>query len=77
MNLFRALDIAKSLGQAVTCEAVIIGPRVEMAEQALFVGRCTREAWGDGPHVSGCPPTVDAIRQALTGIETTEGMPRT
>jgi len=77
MNLFRALDIANSLGQEITCEAVVIGPRVEMAEQALFVGHCTREAWDDGPHVPGCPPTVDAIRQALTGIETTEGMPRT
>ena len=77
MNLFRALEVAHDHGQRVTCDAVVIGPGVVTEGQTLLVGHCTRAGWAALPHVRGCPPRVDLIREALTGIGTCEGVPRT
>jgi uncharacterized protein (DUF362 family) len=66
MNLFRAMEIAHEAGQEITCETVVIGPSVATEGQTLLVGKCTREGWRDRPHVSGCPPRVEAVRVALT-----------
>jgi len=77
LNLFRAMEIADSLGQQIKCRTVVIGPDVSTEEQTLLVGQCTKAGWGQAPHVPGCPPTVDAIREAMTGIPAGEGTPRT
>lgn len=90
MNLFRAMEIAKQQDQVITCETVVIGPGgpdnpvwpcrpdnlVGQEGPTLLVGNCTREGWGEAPHVPGCPPTVDAIREGLTGIDAEQGAPR-
>lgn len=76
MNLFRAMDIAHSLGQPFTCDTVVIGPCVETEGEVLLVGRCTKPGWERAPHVKGCPPTVDAIRVAMTGIEGDDSVPK-
>jgi uncharacterized protein (DUF362 family) len=76
MNLFRAMEIAQGAGQAITCRTVVIGPSFATEGQTLLVGRCTKEGWTDRPHVPGCPPRVEAIRQELTGIGTREDVPR-
>lgn len=77
INLFRALDIARHCGQPLTCETVVIGPSVETEGQVLLVGKCTREGWDKAEHVAGCPPSVDSIREAMTGIPAGDGVPRT
>jgi len=86
MNLFRALEIARDHGQPIMCDTVVIGPaELSVGQvvstcptgQTLLVGRCTRAGWQSVPHVGGCPPRVDAIREALTGIAASEGVPRT
>lgn len=76
MNLFRALEIARSCGQTVTCQTVVIGPSVDTEEQTLLVGRCTKPGWDCARHVKGCPPSVDSIREGLTGIPHGPGMPK-
>lgn len=75
LNLFRALEIAKQHGQEIMCDTVVIGPDVGGERQALLVGNCTKGGSSGGAYVAGCPPTVDAIRQALTGIAGAEGVP--
>jgi len=77
MNLFRALEIARGAGQEITCETVVIGPSIATEGQVLLVGKCTREGWGERPHVPGCPPRIEAIRTALTGVPTQDGVPLT
>ncbi len=76
MNLLRAMEIARNAGQEVIYDTVAIGPRVETEGRVLLVGNCTRPGWDTAPHVKGCPPTVDAIRAAMTGIEGDETVPR-
>jgi uncharacterized protein (DUF362 family) len=76
LNLFRALEIARSAGQEVICETVVIGPSLATEGQTLLVGKCTRDGWASLPHVPGCPPRIEAIRAALTGIATQDDVPR-
>jgi len=76
LNLFRALDIARSAGQGIICQTVIIGPCLATEGQTLLVGKCTKDGWADLPHVPGCPPRIEAIRAALTGIATKDDVPR-
>jgi hypothetical protein len=64
MNLFTALRELQQLGRAAELTGrVAIGKAPGQVD--LAVGNCTYAAWETAPHVRGCPPTIEAIKQAL------------
>jgi uncharacterized protein (DUF362 family) len=64
MNLFTALKelAAEGLGSALR-GTVAIGKPPGTVD--LAVGNCTFAVWESAAHVEGCPPTINAIKQAM------------
>jgi len=65
MNLFTALAQIREEGCSVASGHVAIGRVADDEVPDLAVGLCTFSAWDRCPSVSGCPPTIEAMKQAL------------
>ena len=65
LNVIRALRENQQAGQPLPSRLLLIGNRPPAEPDALFIGRCARNVWSEGPFLPGCPPNLVAVKTFL------------
>ena len=65
MNLLVAINEISRNKQKLRCKAIIMGQDKPVIDESLLIGNCTSDFWGSYPHIPGCPPSSEAIKNFI------------
>ena len=68
LNVIRALRENARAGIQQPGRAIVIGKTAPAEADVIRIGRCAREIAAEGPHLPGCPPPVDRVKEFLAAL---------
>jgi len=65
LNVIRALRDNVGAGVGLPARCIVMGKTACEDGEAIFLGECARERAAGRPHLAGCPPRVERVREFL------------